>query len=216
MHSQVHIRSDLAAFLMHFNAGIDRTALRLRRRALHLTYRGTFHSNLAVNEPPQGDRPSFRLCLPSVLEKELEATTRPHSDLSVCMSCLRTRRRGSPAAAQGHGEGRIGEGQGGGQEPDFSCRRPAETPAVRLTVGGEESRTGGRHAPTGAFSIRTRPKVSGDVSGVCFLSGLWLCTLRSKIAHVTVTSSMLACHLWSLNAFLFLFHTFPVKLFCCE
>lgn len=55
-----------------------------------------------------------------------------------CLSCLsldtlRAHRRDAPAAAQGHSEGRIREGQRGGQEPGFSSYRPTETPAVRLT-----------------------------------------------------------------------------------
>ncbi|XP_029000966.1 PRELI domain-containing protein 1, mitochondrial-like isoform X1 [Betta splendens] len=42
-------------------------------------------------------------------------------------------RRGAPAAAQGHGEGCVREGQRGSQEPGFSCYCAQEAPAVRLT-----------------------------------------------------------------------------------
>lgn len=42
------------------------------------------------------------------------------------------RRRDAPAAAQGLGEGRLGEGQRGSQEPGYCGLRPTEAPAVCL------------------------------------------------------------------------------------
>lgn len=51
------------------------------------------------------------------------------SCLSLCAL-----RRDAPAAVQGLGEGCVGEGQGGGQEPGVSRLCPAEAAAVRVTV----------------------------------------------------------------------------------
>lgn len=51
----------------------------------------------------------------------------------VCVF-VSARRRDAPAAAQGLSEGRVREGQRGGQKPGHGCLRPPEAPAVRLTA----------------------------------------------------------------------------------
>lgn len=65
---------------------------------------------------------------------EFEASGVPDTELMsrVCVF-VSARRRDAPAAAQGLSDGRLREGQRGGQKPGYGGICPAEAPAVCLT-----------------------------------------------------------------------------------
>lgn len=103
--------------------------------------------------------------------------------LTVCVSvdapgC----RTDAPVAAQGHSEGRLSEGQGGGQKSGFiCCSFPTETPAVRLT--GDAYRWHGLNTPV---ILSTRLKLSGisQIAVYSLLSSLhWDFSLSSHFCQ---------------------------------
>lgn len=88
----------------------------------------------------------------------LEQTGLPVS-LSLCAL-----RRDAPAAAQGLREGRVGEGQGGSQEPGVGRLGPAEATAVRVTVKVNLATTPTDRSPTPVSLVRSESPSAADVS----------------------------------------------------
>lgn len=123
----------------------------------------------------QQKRNKNRLIKPAVLR--IPCLKKAKDNMLLLLSCLSLDpyRRDAPAAAQGHSEGCIREGQGGSQEPGVSCYCPKETAAVRLTGQCVGHRAGDTNSTQCLLIILTGMKFSGNslIAGYSLFFFLW-------------------------------------------